>query len=98
MLLGMSLATFTLVHVIISLVGIATGIIVMFGMWASNRMPAMTAVFLVTTILTSVTGFMFPFKAFGPPHAFGVLSLILLTFTVLGYYKHHLVAAGARSM
>ncbi len=51
----------------------------------------MTAVFLITTILTSVTGFMFPFKAFGPPHAFGVLSLILLTFTLLGYYKYHLV-------
>src|SRR5678815_4358100 len=91
MLLGMSLATFTLVHTIISLIGIGTGLIVMSGMWSSNRMPGMTALFLVTTILTSVTGFMFPFKAFGPPHAVGVLSLIVLVFTVLGVYVYRLV-------
>jgi len=90
MLLGMSLATFTLVHVIISLVGIATGLIVMAGMWSSNKMPGMTALFLVTTILTSVTGFMFPFKGFGPPHAVGVISLIVLVFTLLGYYTFRL--------
>jgi hypothetical protein len=90
MLLGMSLATFTLVHVIISLVGIAAGLIVMAGMWSSNRMPGMTGVFLVTTILTSVTGFMFPFKAFGPPHAVGVISLIVLVFTLLGLYRYRL--------
>ena len=90
MMLGMSLATFTIFHTIISLVAIATGLIVMLGMWASNRMPAMTAVFLVTTILTSVTGFMFPFKAFGPPHAVGVISLVVLLFTVLGLYAYRL--------
>jgi hypothetical protein len=90
MLLGMSLATFTLLHTLISLIGIATGLIVMAGMWSSNKMPAMTAVFLVTTILTSVTGFMFPFKGFGPPHAVGVISLVVLVFTVLGYYTFRL--------
>jgi hypothetical protein len=91
MMLGMSLATFTLFHTIISLIGIGTGLIVMSGMWSSNRMPGMTALFLVTTTLTSVTGFMFPFKAFGPPHAVGVLSLIVLVFTVLGVYVYRLV-------
>jgi hypothetical protein len=90
MLLGMSLATFTLVHVIISLVGIATGLIVMAGMWSSNKMPGMAALFLVTTILTSITGFMFPFKAFGPPHAVGIISLIVLVFTLLGLYTFRL--------
>lgn len=90
MLLGMSLPTFTLVHVLISLIGIATGLIVMAGMWSSNRMPGMTATFLITTILTSVTGFMFPFKAFGPPHAVGVISLVVLVFTLLGLYKFRL--------
>ena len=90
MMLGMSLATFTIFHTILSLIGIATGLIVLFGMWASNRMPAMTAVFLITTILTSVTGFMFPFKAFGPPHAVGVISLVVLLFTVLGLYVFRL--------
>ena len=90
MVLGMSLAAFTLLHVIISLIGIAAGLIVMFGMFASSRMPALTAVFLITTILTSVTGFMFPFKAFGPPHAVGVISLVVLVFTVLGLYVYKL--------
>ena len=90
MVLGMSLAAFTLLHVIISLIGIAAGLIVMFGMFASSRMPALTAVFLITTILTSITGFMFPFKAFGPPHAVGVISLVVLVFTVLGLYVYKL--------
>src|SRR4051812_32590770 len=90
MMLGMSLATFTLVHTIISLAGIAAGFLVMSAMWSSSRMPGMTAVFLVTTILTSVTGFMFPFKAFGPPHAVGVISLVVLVFTVLGLYVYRL--------
>ena len=90
MILGMSVATFTLVHVIISLIGIATGIIVMFGMWGAKRMPAMTAVFLVTTVLTSVTGFFFHSKAFGPPHVVGVISLVVLVFTLLALYVYHL--------
>jgi hypothetical protein len=90
MLLGMSLATFTLVHTIISLIGIGTGLLVLSGMWSSNRMPGMTAAFLVTTILTSVTGFMFPFKAFGPPHAVGVISLVVLVFTLLALYTFRL--------
>ncbi len=68
MILGMSVATFTLLHVIISLVAIATGIVVMFGMWGAKRMPAMTAVFLITTVLTSVTGYFFPAKAILPSH------------------------------
>ncbi len=93
MILGMSVATFTLVHVIISLIGIAAGLIVMFGMWASNRMPAMTAVFLLTTILTSVTGFFFHSKAFGPPHIVGVISLVILLFSVLGLYVFRLAGA-----
>ena len=93
MILGMSVATFTLVHVIISLIGIATGLIVLFGMWVSSRMPAMTAVFLITTILTSVTGFFFHSKAFGPPHIVGVISLVVLAFTLLGLYVFKLAGA-----
>ena len=90
MMLGMSLATFTLVHTIISLIGIGAGLIVMSGMWSSNRMPGMTALFLGTTLLTSITGFMFPFKAFGPPHAVGIISLVVLVFTLLGLYTFRL--------
>ena len=92
MILGMSVATFTLVHVIISLIGIAAGLIVMFGMWSAKRMPAMTALFLFTTILTSVTGFFFPVTAFLPSHAVGVLSLVVLAITLLALYVYHLAS------
>ncbi|MFL6793051.1 MAG: hypothetical protein ACJ8EE_17975, partial [Bradyrhizobium sp.] len=61
MVLGMSLATFTLVHVIISLIAIVTGLLVMFGLLGSRQMPGLTATFLLFTVLTSVTGFVFPF-------------------------------------
>ena len=57
MILGMSVATFVLVHVVISLIAIVAGLIVMFGMLGSNRMPGLTAIFLLFTILTSATGF-----------------------------------------
>jgi hypothetical protein len=93
MILGMSVATFTLVHVIISLIGIATGLIVLFGMWVSNRMPAMTFVFLLTTILTSVTGFFFHSQTFGPPHIVGVISLVVLAFALLALYGYKLAGA-----
>ena len=63
MMLGLSLSTFTMLHVIISLVGIVSGIIVLFGLLGSRRMPGWTALFLLTTILTSVTGFGFPFTS-----------------------------------
>jgi hypothetical protein len=90
MILGMSVATFTLVHVVISLVGIATGFIVMAGMLSAKRMPGWTATFLLFTILTSVTGFFFPIVKIGPPHIFGAVSLVLLAFTVFALYGRHL--------
>jgi hypothetical protein len=86
MVLGMSLATFTLVHVIISLIGIVAGILAMFGMLGSNRMPGMTAIFLLTTILTSATGFLFPFEGFKPSYVIGGLSLVLLAIACLALY------------
>jgi hypothetical protein len=86
MVLGMSLATFTLVHVIISLIGIVAGIVAMFGMLGSNRMPGMTAIFLLTTILTSATGFLFPFEGFKPSYVIGGLSLVLLAIACLALY------------
>jgi hypothetical protein len=62
MLLGMSLSTFTLVHVLISLVGIASGLLVVYGMLKGKRFDGGTAIFLATTVLTSLTGFLFPFE------------------------------------
>lgn len=85
-MLGMSLSTFTNVHVAISLVAIVAGLIVMFGMLGSNRMPALTGIFLLLTILTSVTGFMFPFEKLLPSHVLGILSLVLLALACLALY------------
>jgi hypothetical protein len=86
MVLGLSLSTFTTVHVVISLIAIASGIIVMFGMLGSNLMPGLTAVFLLFTILTSVTGFMFPFEQLLPSHMIGILSLVLLLVACIALY------------
>ncbi len=86
MVLGMSLANFTLLHVIISLIAIVTGLIVMFGLLGSKQMPGMTAVFLLTTILTSATGFLFPFTQLLPSHMVGLLSLVLLAIACIALY------------
>jgi len=89
MILGLSVATFTLVHVIISLIGIAAGLIVLYAMLA-NRTSALTSIFLITTVLTSATGFLFHSKAIGPPHIVGALSLLILAFALLAYYSFRL--------
>ncbi|HTL30563.1 MAG TPA: hypothetical protein VL282_15130 [Tepidisphaeraceae bacterium] len=78
------------IHVLISLIGIAAGFVVMVGMLRSGRMRAMTAVFLLTTILTSVTGFPLPAERFLPSHAVGILSLITLALASVAYYPKRL--------
>jgi len=85
----MSLDTFVLVHVIISLIGIVAGLVVMFGMLGSNRMPGLTAIFLLFTILTSATGFLIPplvSEKLLPSHMIGLLSLILLAIACIALY------------
>src|ERR1700687_4202902 len=86
MILGMSLSTITTVHVVISLIAIASGIIVMFGLLGSRQMPGMTAIFLLFTILTSATGFLFPFEKLLPSHMIGILSLVLLAIACFALY------------
>ena len=93
MILGMSLSTFTTVHVIISLIGIVSGIIVMFGMLGSNRMPGLTAIFLLSTILTSATGFLFPFEKLQASHMIGIISLVLLAIAGIALYGMKLSGA-----
>lgn len=90
MVLGLSLPAFTTLHVIISLVAIAAGFVVVYGMSMSKRMPGWTALFLATTILTSVTGFLFPFEKLLPSHIFGVISLAVLAVAVLAFYWYRL--------
>ena len=91
MVLGMPLATFTFLHVLISLVGIASGLIVLERFFRNRTLGVSNVVFLVTTILTSVTGFLFPFKAFGPPHVVGVISLVVLAIALFALYAGNLV-------
>src|ERR1700744_2944253 len=93
MTLGLSLPTFTLLHVIISLVGIVSGIVVLFGLLGSSRAPGWTALFLLTTILTSVTGFGFPFTGLLPSHMIGILSLVLLAIACIALYGMKLSGA-----
>ena len=91
MVLGMPLATFTFLHVLISLLGIASGLIVLERFFRNRTLGVSNMVFLVTTVLTSVTGFLFPFKAFGPPHIVGAISLVVLAVALFALYAGNLV-------
>src|ERR1700693_3488004 len=93
MMLGMSLSTFTLVHVLISLVGIASGLVVLYGLLSAKRLDGWTSLFLITTVLTSVTGFGFPFDHLLPSHKVGIISLVLLAIAILARYALHMAGA-----
>lgn len=86
MMLGMSLAGFTVFHLIISMIAIALGFVVAGGLFASNRLPGWTSWFLVLTILTSATGFLFPFTTLLPSHIVAIVSLVLLAIAVYALY------------
>src|SRR5260370_33114521 len=88
MILGMTL--FTFVHVLLSLIGILSGLVVLSGLLKANQLDGWTAVFLATTVLTSVTGFLFPFHKFLPSHAIGVVSLIVLAIAISARYAKKL--------
>lgn len=93
MIIGLSLQTFTTIHVIISLLAIASGVVVLIGMLGSHRMQALTAFFLITTILTSVTGFLFPIHGFTPGLGTGIVSIVLLAVALYALYSQRLVGA-----
>ena len=86
MMLGLSLSAFTTLHVIISLIAIVAGLIVMFGMLGPYHAGGLTGLFLLFTILTSVTGFMFPFNGVTPGIVLGILSCVLLAIACLALY------------
>jgi uncharacterized membrane protein SirB2 len=86
MILGMSLSTFTLVHVLISLAGIGSGLVVVYGMLTRNRMDGPTAFFLATTILTDLTGYLFPVEHILPSHIVGAISLAALAIALVARY------------
>jgi hypothetical protein len=90
MVFGVSLSTYTTIHVVISLIAIAAGFIAVFGMLSGRRMAGWTAIFLWMTVLTSVTGFGFPFDHVLPSHIVGVISLVFLAVALFAVYVQHL--------
>ncbi|HKY86150.1 MAG TPA: hypothetical protein VJL90_05275 [Pseudorhodoplanes sp.] len=90
MIFGMSIYTFTLVHTVISLIGIATGLVVLYRLLMGQGLDIWNTIFLVTTALTSVTGFGFPFTQLLPSHIFGIISLIVLAIAIAALYAFHL--------
>src|SRR5262245_15179241 len=93
MILGMSVGAFTILHVIITLVAIGSGLVVAGGMFASHKLPVTTALFLLTTALTSVTGSLFPIHGFTPALGVGVLACVVLAVALFALYKERLVGA-----
>jgi hypothetical protein len=96
MMLGMTLSTFTLFHVVLSLVGIASGLIVVYGLMTGKRLDGWTATFLLFTVLTSLTGFLFPFTHLLPSHVVGILSLLMLAVAIVARYPRRLEGAWRR--
>jgi len=94
MILGMT--TFTFVHVVLSLIGIFSGFVVVLALLVGKRLDGWTALFLVSTAATSVTGFLFPFHRFLPSHGVGILSLLMLAIAILARYALQLAGAWRR--
>src|SRR5713226_279196 len=95
MIFGMT--TLTFVHVVLSLIGIFSGIVVAYGLLTGKRLDGWTAVFLATTVATSVTGFLFPFHRFTPAHGLGILSMIVLAIAILARYRFRLAGGWRRT-
>lgn len=96
MVLGMTLSTFTLLHVLISLAGIGSGFIVMYGLLTGEALNGWTAIFLSTTLLTSLTGFLFPVPHLLPSHVVGIISVLVLALGIVARYPRRM-AGGWRS-
>lgn len=96
MIWGMTESTFTLVHVLLSLIGIGSGLVVMFGLLTGKQLDGWTVLFLVTTVATSVTGFGFPIDHLLPSHKVGVVSLVVLAVAIGARYAFHLGGAWRR--
>jgi hypothetical protein len=93
MILGMSFETFSLLHTVISLIGIATGLVALAGMLAGKLLKGWTGLFLLTTVLTTVTGFLFPISVFTPAIGVGIVSSVILVIALAALYVFHLAGA-----
>jgi hypothetical protein len=93
MIFGVTLGTYTFIHVLIGLVGIGSGLVVIFGLLGGKRLDGWTGLFLATTVLTSVTGFGFPYEHLLPSHIVGIISLLILAAAIPARYVFHLTGA-----
>ncbi|HEY1901250.1 MAG TPA: hypothetical protein VGG56_02390 [Terracidiphilus sp.] len=93
MILGLSTSVFTLIHVILSLVGIGAGLVALLGLMGGKLYRGLTALFLATTALTSITGFLFPFHGMTPGIILGILSIIALLLAIVALYVGKLAGA-----
>jgi len=93
----MLLSAFTIFHVALSLIGIASGFVVLYGLLQARQFAGWTKLFLTTTIATSVTGFFFPFRGFTPADGVGIVSLIVLGLAVLALYRFNLAGGWRRT-
>ena len=93
----MFLDAFTIFHVIISLVGIASGFIVVFELIAAKPLGGWNTLFLVTTLATSLTGFLFPFQGFTPAIGLGIISTLVLAVAFLALYRFGLAGGWKRT-
>ena len=91
--MSVGLAAFTIFHVLISLVAIFSGFVVGYGLLTARRFQGWAALFLATTVATSVTGFMFPVHHFMPSHGVGIISMIILAIALFALYGRHLAGA-----
>jgi hypothetical protein len=89
----MILHIYTIIHTLISFIGIFTGFVVLFGLFAGKRLDGWTKWFLITTVLTSVTGFGFPVHQFMPSHAVGIMSLLVLAVAIYARYPRQVAGA-----
>jgi hypothetical protein len=96
MIWGMTTSTFTLAHVLLSVLGIGSGVVVMFGLLTGKQLGGWTGLFLATTVATSVTGFGFPIDHLLPSHKVGVISLVVLAVAIIARYVLHLRGAWRR--
>src|SRR5262245_45991850 len=88
--MSIGMTVFTILHVVISLAGIGSGVVVAYGFLTAKRLDTWTTIFIATTVLTSVTGFFFPVERFLPSHAVGILSLIVLAVAIFARYARQL--------
>ena len=96
MILGMSTETFTLIHVLISLVGIGSGLVALYGWITARSLDGWTTLFLWSTVLTSVTGFLFPITKVTPGLILGGISLVVLALALVAKYMQHLAGGWRR--